>query len=201
MIGVTLFAVTCGYVGWQAKIVRGRTAFRDAHCGFSWVGDDNEVPWLRRCLGDEPYKTLAMPSDSSKDLRDQAASLFPEARIMADHPGFNGSSYQVTSFPDDGNTCEFSELTRRYDRLGAIESRLIRVRPTSMLTENSQFAFRTCILTMAFRLAHREPVTELFVRRWRCSRMWSAHRCRCCDRGGACRVPVPAGSVCGELAV
>jgi hypothetical protein len=77
MIVVTVLAVPCTYVVWQAKIVRERTAFRDVRCGFSWIGDDDAIPWLRRCLGGEPYKVLAIPLDSSKDLRDQAASLFP----------------------------------------------------------------------------------------------------------------------------
>jgi hypothetical protein len=31
MVGVTLLAVPLGYVGWQAKIVRERKAFYDAH--------------------------------------------------------------------------------------------------------------------------------------------------------------------------
>jgi hypothetical protein len=104
MIVVTRLAVPCAYVGWQAKIVRERTAFRDDHCRFSWVGDYDEIPWLRRCLGDEPYEILAIPLDSSKDLRDQAASLFPDARIMADNPrAYNDSSINVREmrFPDD----------------------------------------------------------------------------------------------------
>ena len=66
MIAVTLLAVPCAYVGWQAKIVRERRELLDKlfalHHGIYRLDTKNErVPWLRRLLGDEPVDVLVIP--------------------------------------------------------------------------------------------------------------------------------------------
>lgn len=113
MITVTLLALPLGYVGWQAKIVRERKAFRDSQSGKWSEGDGSNggLSWLRRQLGDEPVAIVGLPIDSSKELRAQAAALFPEARIMAVNPRFGdftliGATFisedeQWVTFPDE----------------------------------------------------------------------------------------------------
>jgi hypothetical protein len=46
MIGVTVLAVPCGYVGWQAKIVRERTAWDTEYKQCHWP----VVAWGERAL-------------------------------------------------------------------------------------------------------------------------------------------------------
>jgi hypothetical protein len=91
MIGVTLLAVVCGYVGWQAKIVRQRRAMGVEINNMQGPGalmaadktfyPDCTVPWVRSLLGDEPVSTIELPSTVSTEYRDHIRALFPEARL------------------------------------------------------------------------------------------------------------------------
>jgi hypothetical protein len=83
LIGVTLAAIPCGYVGWQAKIVRDRKAFLQTRyylsCDSSPDVKPLRAPWMLRLLGAEPiYQiTVFMRADAER-----AADLFPEAFIQ-----------------------------------------------------------------------------------------------------------------------
>ncbi len=83
MIVVTLLAVPLGYVGWQAKIVRERTAWR-ANPHFAeplLIDDGGTVPWVRRLLGDaESFGMLADESVSDEDL-ERCQVAFPETHV------------------------------------------------------------------------------------------------------------------------
>ena len=92
MIGVTLVAVVCGYVGWQAKTVRARFAMRDEinHIGGAArvlipPEDDADcaVPWIRTLIGDRAVSFIALPVAVGIEYRDRVQALFPEARIFA----------------------------------------------------------------------------------------------------------------------
>jgi hypothetical protein len=88
MIVVTLLAVVCGYVGWQAKIVRnrklvmnwiathnGETALNRKHSGAPdyWPS----IPWLRRLLGDRAIAGLNIGPLSAEDEA-RIREAFPE---------------------------------------------------------------------------------------------------------------------------
>src|SRR5690348_1919362 len=62
MIVVTLLAVACAYIGWQAKIVRERRIELERTVDLRVVGIDGSdkwgiIPWVRRVLGDKPIAT------------------------------------------------------------------------------------------------------------------------------------------------
>jgi hypothetical protein len=87
MIGVTLLAGVCGYVGWQAKIVRERRAMLQtieaAGGQYAAVADGN-LPagmtgpnWIRRLLGD--VAVVEIDFHASSLSRDNVKERFPEA--------------------------------------------------------------------------------------------------------------------------
>jgi hypothetical protein len=100
LIGVALLAIPCGYVGWQAKIVRERKAYLQAsmhlwdvelflgHGGVSnYVvfakGDEAQAPSLIRIwLGDEAQDCVWVESARSTGEKQSAAALFPEALVL-----------------------------------------------------------------------------------------------------------------------
>jgi hypothetical protein len=91
MIVVTLLAVPMSYVGWQAKIVRERSAMRewvsgqDGRCMQSGYGDDSgvEVPTLiRRWLGDQKVGVVVLLKPVSDDDRERLKDTFPGVQIV-----------------------------------------------------------------------------------------------------------------------
>jgi hypothetical protein len=86
MIGVTLLAIVCGYVGWQAKIVRERRAELNRVIDgrlFGIAGSDERraIPWIRRVLADQQVYSIMMPVGSDRAELDRLRSLFPEAKV------------------------------------------------------------------------------------------------------------------------
>src|SRR5690349_20051060 len=86
MIVVTLLAVPCAYVGWQAKIVRERRAlFDEIKAADGGELNDGNVspspPWLRRILGDETVRLLVVPSTTDKETMVRLHRLFPGTLI------------------------------------------------------------------------------------------------------------------------
>jgi hypothetical protein len=87
LVGVTLLAAACGYVGWQAKIVRQRQTmlFRNPRFGMmsEQVADDGEsgvgLSWIRRCLGDKVPGDIIAVDDASDAELDEYRTAFPEA--------------------------------------------------------------------------------------------------------------------------
>ena len=88
-IVVTLLAIPCGYVGYQAKLVRERKAMieqiREGK-GLVVPVDVKTWPkmptpsWIRRVLGDEPVYSIGI-EQSSKPSNDEIRELFPEAAV------------------------------------------------------------------------------------------------------------------------
>ena len=80
MIVVTLLATFCGYVGWQEKIVQARRQLRgEGHLmGFQ---DDDDLPLVRRWLGDHGFKKLFIWDSDAAEFRARVAATFPEAEI------------------------------------------------------------------------------------------------------------------------
>ena len=73
LIGVTLLAVPCGYVGWQAKIVRARINevenrfSENLDLGLCIDGYSYEIPgtpWFRRLLGDVTVYQIEVDPDA-----------------------------------------------------------------------------------------------------------------------------------------
>ena len=94
LIGVTLFAlIPCGYVGWQAKIVRERrswlTRLQEEGYKYPKVGDivihagngHGGPNIVRRLLGDEEIVAVAIPATISDEDREATLRLFPESNV------------------------------------------------------------------------------------------------------------------------
>jgi hypothetical protein len=94
MIGVTLFAlIPCGYVGWQAKIVRERrswlTRLQEEGYQYPKIGDivihagngHGGPNIVRRWLGDEAIVAVPLPATVSKEDRETTLQLFPESNV------------------------------------------------------------------------------------------------------------------------
>jgi hypothetical protein len=96
MIVVTLLAIPCGYVGWQAKIVRERRAVLDRitktggyyhetprpdpATGYNWH-DRYEPPLIRRWLGERPIHTIELPFGFPDAELKQIDEMFPGAYV------------------------------------------------------------------------------------------------------------------------
>ncbi len=98
LIAVMLLAAPLGYVGWQAKIVRERKAWKERLPPEGYLGsvpaldfvtvvngDPNQSPSLiRRWLGDERIDAMQVPPDTFDASQwEELKSLFPETRIFA----------------------------------------------------------------------------------------------------------------------
>ena len=91
MIGVTLLAVPCAYVGWQAKIVRHRRdllkGLRDRSIryelttNYPQLTDPPRIPLIREWLGDSAVWAIGYRPNSSPPNLDELRIYFPEAII------------------------------------------------------------------------------------------------------------------------
>jgi hypothetical protein len=110
LIVVTLLCVACGYVGWQAKIVRDRRELLDSSKPAEWSQtDDENLSWLQRKLGDQGYKRIYLAKSVSPELIERFREPFPEALIeqfdsivgkwLCDYAGLK-NGYAVVFFPD-----------------------------------------------------------------------------------------------------
>jgi hypothetical protein len=94
LISVTLLAVACGYIGWEAKIVRDRRAL------LSWLLDNGgglmesdpsvpDVSWIRRAMGDHSVAAINLPRGISRLQVDRMKAAFPESAFgfMTEFPG------------------------------------------------------------------------------------------------------------------
>ena len=106
LIVVTLLAIPCGYVGWQAKIVRDRkTIFMrlqrihelasgqdsDLFFFFAHYHAQAEVPWVRCLFGDEGVNVLLLPESTQTSEVEEIKRAFPEADVVV-----NGKEWQQT---------------------------------------------------------------------------------------------------------
>lgn len=97
MIVITLLAVACSYIGWQVRRIADRKATLDiiVHDGGgatildtfqldkvrkTW-GAKDDVPLIRRWLGDVHVHLIAMGEKSSWDDYRHVTELFPEAWV------------------------------------------------------------------------------------------------------------------------
>jgi hypothetical protein len=93
LIGVTLLAVPCGYVAWQAKIVRERIRFREQFFvkinpfeeaetdTLREPASDGKVGWLRRFLGDAERPFFTVSKKISVEDLNRVEEAFPESAI------------------------------------------------------------------------------------------------------------------------
>jgi hypothetical protein len=89
MIFTMVVAVACGWVGWQAKIVRDRKSELNRAVNMRLIGIDSDdrakaIPWLRRLFGDVSVNSISMPPDTTIDELDRLRALFPESRVTSD---------------------------------------------------------------------------------------------------------------------
>src|SRR5262249_16687791 len=96
LITVTLLAIPCGYVGWQAAIVRARAETieslgTDKYLGFGnelfsgqWELrlDNSRLPLIRRILGDQFVSLAGYSGDIPSEQLKRVMAAFPEARII-----------------------------------------------------------------------------------------------------------------------
>jgi hypothetical protein len=123
MIGVTLVAVPCAYVGWQENIVRERWAMRQRIREFdngsvsisvdrvvvvlqeSGPQSKNEsaisIPWIRRLLGDEAIEQITLPAGTDREERRLIHNAIPEAALVWFTPLDNGRHGIIFPFRDD----------------------------------------------------------------------------------------------------
>lgn len=98
LIGVTLVAVACAYVGWQAKIVHERrwllenvilrkgVVFPDpspAH--LTAPLPCRSAPWIRQLLDDVWIDEIRLDAKTSDEEFDEIAACFPEAVVKRVH--------------------------------------------------------------------------------------------------------------------
>ena len=87
------------YVAHEAKIVRDRVAYLrrpgvDGGVFFVFPSNveeeaaESKIPWIRRMLRDGPINAIGLPPNSTIQVRNEAAALFPEATIMAFGPPY-----------------------------------------------------------------------------------------------------------------
>ena len=88
LIAVTLLAIPCGYIGWQAKIVRERQSLRmkvtqmgGFHLKLCFSGPPHELSIIRRWLGDQAWGTIMIPESALPQDFDEVRAAFPEAEI------------------------------------------------------------------------------------------------------------------------
>jgi hypothetical protein len=90
MIFTMVVAIACGWVGWQAKIVRDRKSELNRAVNLRLIGIDSEdqakaIPWVRRLFGDVSVNSISMPPDTTIDELERLRALFPESRVTSDN--------------------------------------------------------------------------------------------------------------------
>jgi len=88
LIGMMLLAVPCGYMGWQAKIVRERKGVLELVVQQGGTisplinaPPDDLPPLVRRLLGDEPIGLIEFQQPITTEELQSIAAAFPEADI------------------------------------------------------------------------------------------------------------------------
>jgi hypothetical protein len=118
MIGVTLFAlIPCGYIGWQTKIVRARTAWAVEYKRCHWpvvawgetnstsFGAEPKLPILRQWLGDRPVAWIHFDWETPPEFIRKTRALLPEAWTII-LPGPPGSPPPPDPMPGDESVIE-----------------------------------------------------------------------------------------------
>jgi hypothetical protein len=90
MIFTMVVAAACGWVGWQAKIVRDRKSELNRTVNMRLVGIDSDdqakaIPWVRRLFGDVSVNSISMPPETTIDELDRLRALFPESKVTSDN--------------------------------------------------------------------------------------------------------------------
>jgi hypothetical protein len=104
LIVVTVFCAATGWIAKQVHIVRERKAFiaSTPEPALYWFDDRDDrgpaIPFVRRLLGDRGYESIGMQINSTKEERDRAAKLFPEATIMAINPDYPFRQHIISTF-------------------------------------------------------------------------------------------------------
>jgi hypothetical protein len=87
LIFTLICAIPCGYLGWQAKIVRERKlCFKQlaSKRGIGQHGPEslpNAPNWIRLALGDVPIESIDAPVFATDDELNEIRAMFPEAKV------------------------------------------------------------------------------------------------------------------------
>src|SRR5207302_1539409 len=109
LIVVTVLAAACGYFAKEADSVRLRRSFIESHPEYRYSPFFfRQTPsWVRGFFGDESLNVVALPIEATKQQRDLASTVFPEAKIFAinrtvyiGYPNRNAMPVDFIPFPD-----------------------------------------------------------------------------------------------------
>ena len=83
LLGVTVLALVCGYVNWQAKTVNKRhDLLKLNYVTTNYASADDYSVWnVRRWMGDYPRQIVCLDTHTPADVVTQFAEVFPEAQI------------------------------------------------------------------------------------------------------------------------
>ncbi len=110
LIVVAVLAAACGYFAKEAESVRLRRSFIESHPEYRYSSFFfRQTPsWVRGLLGDESFNVVALPMGATKEQRDLASTVFPEAKILAisrgvivSHRNPNVLPIEFAPFPDE----------------------------------------------------------------------------------------------------
>ncbi|WP_428303737.1 hypothetical protein [Lacipirellula sp.] len=83
-VALALVAMLCGWLGWQASIVRERNAVLAAvrtHHGLIFYHDASELPLVRQWMGDTAADWIMISKNSPQDLQDRIKRAFPRTQL------------------------------------------------------------------------------------------------------------------------
>ncbi len=137
---MTLFAVPCAYVGWQAKIVAARKACIENEHNLVFLAQAEEslpvksddpiiyapvgktrdsfasvlkpapVTWVRAMLGDSSWACVGLPKNATDSELARMGAIFPEAQIVF----FEKKGYPLLRFDPQAIGLEAAGLRARY---------------------------------------------------------------------------------------
>jgi len=83
-IAMALVAMLCGWLGWQASIVRERNAVLEAvrtQRGLIFYHDASELPYVRQWMGDTAADWIMISKTSPRHLHDRIMRAFPRTQL------------------------------------------------------------------------------------------------------------------------
>lgn len=83
-VAMALVAMLCGWLGWQASIVRERNAVLEAvrtQGGLIFYHDASELPYVRQWMGDTAADWIMISKNSPRHLHDRIMRAFPRTQL------------------------------------------------------------------------------------------------------------------------
>lgn len=85
-VALLAVAVICGWLGWQASIVRERKSILatvEACGGVIVYPDKSELPPVRQWMGEEDVIAILVPEDATGAIQARIRVAFPETQIVS----------------------------------------------------------------------------------------------------------------------